>query len=272
MKRWMPGTVFLLTWFSVAAWQIPAGPVAAWLDLPVAASGWSGTIWRGAADDVSVVTPAGRVALGRVNWSVQPASLWRGNLCLSMDSALHEQQVSGTVCRAKGGGLQVEGLSAESPVAAWADALALGLRGDLVLLVESLHIEQGRIAALKSRASWSRAAFHDGTQWTELPVIVMRGQPAHEGGLALQFHDQGESLTPLTLDIESGIDRQGRYHTRGRITTTTQTPESLMRWLPVIARAEGGGEFHIDWTGALEWTAHRRPAREAADAVQYVAR
>jgi len=149
---------------------LPARVAFGVLGLPAgAASGFSGTVWRGTVERLSL----GGMALGPVSWNTRPSRLLTGRLTADVEATLPEGFLTGTVGVGLGGTVQVSALEAAAPLALLAPGAAAG--GQVAARFDQLTLESGRIAAAVGN----------------LKVA----------GVALPIPSGGQQLSPGTYDI-----------------------------------------------------------------------
>lgn len=242
----VPALLFTLLWLLAT---IPAYWALAAAGPNLAASGISGTVWRGTAGSLMLRMGETWLALGETHWRLLPlVSLRSGALCIGVESRLAEQAMQGQVCALSGNRLQVTNLELELPAAATQLPGGLQLAGSVLLQVESLRMQDAQLQRVAARGSWEGAALHDGRRWIDLGTLGM--QTVDENtlvGLRQGFPEWQlfDVSGPLQLDLRAGMDAGGRLRLAGEASPRASAAPALVSILDFVAAGRSGEAYRI---------------------------
>lgn len=140
--RLLAGAGFAALLVSLVA-LFPARVAVGILGLPgESASGFSGTLWHGAAQRLSV----GGVTLGPVRWSARPLHLLTGQAVARVEATLPDGFLNGTVGLGLGGTLAISDLEAAAPLS-WLAPAAGAAGGQIAARFDRIAARNGRVEA-----------------------------------------------------------------------------------------------------------------------------
>ena len=125
----------------------------------VALSGYSGTVWRGAASRALVATPGGWLHLGRVQWRLLPWSLLLFSPRLAIDAAWGSQLARGDVIVRGGDAVGLRDFELSIDAALLQQLAPVALDGTLRVDIERLEMAGGEPRETLGRAVWQGAAW-----------------------------------------------------------------------------------------------------------------
>lgn len=164
----------------------------------VALSGYSGTLWRGAASRALVATPGGWLHLGRVQWRLRPWSLLLFTPRLTVDAAWGNQIARGDVIVRGGDALGLRDFELRIDAALVQQLAPVALDGTLRLDMERLEIAGGEPLETLGRAVWQGAVWQ-----------APRGRKLL-GDYALELlQPEGEPLVGTVLTLAGPVTASG---------------------------------------------------------------
>ena len=206
----------------------------------VAISGFSGTVWRGSAQEFST----NGVYLRNLEWRMHPLSLFTGNAVFDVSGSPSSGFFESEVAVGASGSITLRDLSAALPLSMFERAAGVsGMRGELSLQIERLKLVNGRPEALDGSVNVA-----------DLLVPVLSRTPL--GGYRADFFTQTDGIIGSVEDTDGVVDLAGRlqisrdknYSFLGQIVPKAETPDSLLmriRYLPEGDRP-GQRELRLD--------------------------
>lgn len=213
--------------------------------LPVQLEEVAGTVWSGRAERVL----RNGADLGRLQWTVHPAGLLRGQI--DADLALQGQALDGTgrVVAARDGSVRIAGAKVRFPAARMdrlLDVPALTLVGNVDLVIEDLEL-RGRVpVALTGQATWRDAGVSGGEQAT-FGTLQARFGALDGGGFGGTLGDQGDG--PLALDGSFRTTLMG-FEARATLRARDDDPQ-VQRALRHIGQMQPDGSVVYEVKGGL---------------------
>ncbi len=232
LLRVLAGAGLALLFFAILAVNAPAH-LAGYMvnEDEVRLSGFSGTIWEGAASNAAIATEAGWVQLGQLRWSLSELYLLMLSPTADISSQWGQQRLQANVRVSPGGDIRIRGLDATFSAALIKELMPVNLRGELNLFMEHMHISDDQPVSGKGRLVW-RQAFWRGNQGS---------QPL--GDYVLQFEipaPQQARATVSTLSgpikVEGGVTVDGRqYSVDARLSSSGRIDQELANALALMA-------------------------------------
>ncbi len=200
-------------------------------------SGFSGTLWEGAASNAAIATPEGWMQLGRTRWSLSQLYLLALMPTLDVQSEWGQQSIQANVRLYPSGDVLLRGLRVSVSASVIKQFMPVNLRGVLTLESPQLKIADGVPAEGRGKLVW-RQAFWRG---------VRGSQPL--GDYELDF----EVPAPATgkarvktlsgpIRIDGGLEVTGReYAVDASLTSAKPIDQELSRALQLMAEPVDGG-------------------------------
>lgn len=208
----------------------------------VAISGFSGTVWRGSAQEFST----NGVYLRDLEWRMHPLSLLTGNAVFDVSGSPANGFFESEVAVGASGNITLRDLSAALPLAMFAKAVGVpGLRGQLSLQIERLQLANGRPEALDGSVNVA-----------DLLVPVVSRAPL--GGYRADFFTQSDGIIGSVEDTDGVVDLAGRlqitrdkaYSFLGQIVPKTETPDSLRQRIKYLPEGDRPGQHELRLDGS----------------------
>jgi general secretion pathway protein N len=212
----------------------------------VVMQGFGGTLWRGQANRVLVAAGSGYIQLGRVQWSINPFSVFTLSPSGRLNSKWGKQQLSTDLKVTGSQSVEFEhfdGLFSMQLIRAF---LPLSVGGDIAVQLERLTLEEGSPTQVAGSVVWRDAI------WESARGIVPLGSYALELEQALESDLNGEVIT-----ITGAVAASGKVALAGEnysidisIKADPDLNEQLSEALSLIAQAVAGG-YRIKFDGKL---------------------
>lgn len=247
--------LFLLSFAATAIWKFPAAGVLPHVNIqPIQVSGVTGSIWKGAAQQLVAPPPA--LPVTNVKWRFLPAALLTGKTAANLDFELLGGTGSGNVARSLAGDLSVSQGQFLVPAENLSQFLPLPVAdfgGRVIADIEKLEVENNLLKTTHGTIVWSNAVV-TGLVEASLGQVVLDvvpkpidGNPSHEGKLSSKDGD---------LDIKGDfqIDINGNYKADIRLKPTASASPGLvgaLGSLGPIARRESDGSYRIRNNGNI---------------------
>ena len=210
-------------------------------------SGFTGTLWRGAASRCLIAVPGGFLQLGRIDWQLRPLSLLLFAPRLQIASQWGQQRFSGDLALQGAQDITLRDTDARFSASLVKQFAPLELGGDISAQISVLQVRSGMVLAGEGRLVWQRAA------WSSPQGL----QPL--GAYAVDFSQQPNApLVGEILTLAGPITAQGQAELNGRAYTLAielgseepPMPASLQRALALLARPVGDG-YQLALAGEL---------------------
>lgn len=238
MKRVIPGAGLALLLLFVLVMTAPArllGYLAPESQLRL--SGFSGTIWDGAASNAAIATPQGWVQLGRTRWSLSPLYLLALMPTVDIQSEWGQQRIEANVRVYPSGDVLLRDVRSSFSASLVKHFVPISLRGTLSLEAPLLKFTDRALAEGGGRLIW-RQAFWRG---------VRGSQPL--GDYQLDFSIPAPATGNARVKtlagpirIEGGLDVEGRsYAVDASLTSDEVIDSELSAALLLMAAPVDGG-------------------------------
>lgn len=240
----------------VAVARAPARLIA-WLPVPpeLAASGFSGTLWRGSAARVLLRLPAGTVHLGRVHWQLHPLSLTLLRPALSLRSEWGDQRLAVRAQWAGGDRWLLREGELQLGAGLLRQVLPVELGGRISARIDQLLVQSGQLRVAQGRAVWERARWRAPQADFALGTYALNFGPDGDPGAAADAPAgplRAEVITlqgPLEVSGSARLERSAwslalDFGSEGGL------PATLANALSLLAIPEGEG-YRLRLSGEL---------------------
>jgi general secretion pathway protein N len=237
--------VGLVVFAAVVVATLPASLLATRLPSELTVEGASGTVWNGAADQIRLRG----VALGTLQWSIQPAALLRAALAFRVEVMRPDGYVRGLVATTFDGALEGQALDLKLPITALhPEAAASAWAGGLVGHIEHVRLERGWPVELVG-------AF----------TIDQLRPPASLfaiGSYAIDFDGRANTATqlvgrvrdtnaPLLVRGQLEIRHERAYRLEGEVTPRPGADPDVSRAVAFLGTPDAAGRRSFDITGTF---------------------
>lgn len=212
------------------------------------ASGLSGTIWKGAAQRLSV---AG-LGLGPVSWQVHPGRLLVGRLSADVKATLPDGFLNGTVALSPGGRIALSSLEAAAPLS-WLTPAAGSSTGQLSARFDRLELASGRVSTALGTVKLagfvlplptSGASLGAGTYSLTFTTEELAADQPLTGKLA----DDGG---PLEIAGTVTITPPAAYEVSGTAKPRPEAPPELRNALGMLGPPTPDGAYQLSLAGSF---------------------
>lgn len=224
----------------LALWLIAAAParlLPLFLDdQSVALSGLRGTVWQGHAARAVLLTQAGPLHLGALQWRLQPLSLLSLSPSLHIDAVWGGQRLSLSL-RQRGELTELRDIDASLDAALLRQVLPVGLRGRIGLQLSRVHLGPARLRLAEGNVVWQDAAWENVSGVGVLGSYAARLSSPREGTVEAQV----ETLAgPVTASGNLRLE-DSRYWVDARIGSNGAMDPQLAQALSLVAVPEENG-------------------------------
>ncbi len=261
------GKVLLLVLASTLVWIVvlaPASVVTRGLpaNLPLVLQGISGTLWSGSVARAALTQHGQVLVQGRLTWRVRPLSLLHLSPCVELGfitsglssapagSAAQSGSAAGIACMSIGGDVALHDINFDLPAEYFLRSGELRLGGVVSGRVSSLTWQSGALTALSGDGLWSDARILGNEvdiALQTLPFVVHRES---DDSILVQIDNSdllGQQVdTPLHVSLQTTLSLDGSFHSRAKLTVQSQTPDSLVGLLDVMAEPHGAGLYKLE--------------------------
>jgi len=196
----------------IIGWILPPGQVVM--------QGFSGTLWQGKASRVLVLTPAGYVHLGALDWRLDPWSLLLLAPRIKLESTWGNQALATSLVLRGGADLDLYDLDAAIPADLLQQFMPVSLAGLFSLQLNPLKLREGLPVEAAGRLVWQQASWNSPTgpvplgsyaiDLSQAPgaamvgdVITLAGEVLARGSVQLGGRAYG---VDITVEGEGGLD------------------------------------------------------------------
>jgi len=221
----------------------------------------SGTVWSGAAGQVTIAGGDFFFDAGQVQWVLKPDSLLSGNLCMDFVSEKNAvmrrdapQSIAGTFCAGISGSLIFTDTSLELPASALLHSDELRLTGTISGYIEQLAFSANSVLhQFSAQGLWSGAGMNAGTgssqlrfQAGDLPFELVRGGPR-----TVQLTANNLELAAIGgttgIDLSAELATTGDINLRAMIVAESGMPAYARDWIAVLAEQRSATEYYVEW-------------------------
>jgi|GEM_PF-557884 len=224
---------------NVAAWAVHQAAPNLWL------TSVQGTLWVGNAGGAQVDVADQSIPLGQVSWSLNPWTLLILKPCLSFETEVPGQMISGHFCQSPFGTASLEDLVLEIPISVINDLLPIETAGQLSINVLQADMNGQQVNSLDARFSWQNASVYNGEAWLGLGSFGGQAQANGDGGIQARLFDLSG---PFGLDLNAGwAPGTGNWIATGTVTTKPGAPRQAIQALQIIGEEVESGTYKISW-------------------------
>lgn len=246
---------FTLLWIVVLA---PATVLTRLLpaNVPLVLQGITGSVWSGAVAQAAL-TEGGQVLVqGRLSWRIRPLSWLRLAPCVELDfadsglSSASQGAVTGVACVSAGGEVALRDVSFDLPARYFLRSADLRLGGEISGVLTTLTWQAGRLTALNGHGLWGNARVVSDELNLALQTLPFEFRRDSDNSMTVKL-DNGDLLaqqtdTLLHVSLQSTVSLDGSFHTRAQLTLQSQTTDSLIELLDMIAEPQGAGLYTLE--------------------------
>lgn len=256
------GKGLLLVLLSTLVWIVLLAPARVVMHvlpakLPVALQGISGTLWSGNVAQAALVQNGQVLAQGRLAWQLRPLSLLRLAPCIEfsvMDTGVASSTVSGVVagsaCVSISGDIALHEVNFDLPAGYFLRSADLRLGGEISGRVNTLIWGSDRLAALDGQGLWSDARIASNEVNVSLQTLPFTVRRETDDSVMLQVGNADllvrQTDTPLHVALQSTVGLDGRFYTQAELTVQSQTPDSVVELLDLLAEPKGAGLYTLE--------------------------
>lgn len=248
--------LFIVAFSVTVIWKFPVAGVLPHVNTqPLTLAGVSGTVWKGAAQQVTSANP--EMVASNVRWKFLPAAIVSGNTSANLEFEVLGGNGNGNVSRhiTSGDVLVTEG-TFRMPAANLAQFLPLPIvdfGGNLIADIESLELENNLLTETTGTVIWRNAQVTGGLQ-AELGQVVLDIAPQPADGKMAHLATISNSDGDLEINGEMRIDLNGNYRADVRLKPTASANQGLsgiLGSLGPIAQRESDGSYRIRNSGNI---------------------
>ena len=225
--------------------RAPASLMGFALPPAVMATGFSGTVWKGAVAHVEIPLQSRPFALGRITWKLNPIGLLWGDL-IRVKSDWGNQRVDVTASPALNGSLQLNETELRIDLGWLRELLPLYVGGQLRADIESLSITaNGTPTSVNGRLVWENAA------WRAIGGDVSLGSYAVD----ITTTDAGIRASVITLkgalQVDGAVTIAGdNYRVMANLSGPAARNEAFQQAIALLAVPTSSG-YRIELSGTL---------------------
>lgn len=224
---------------ALAAWAVHQAVPELWF------TSVEGSLWNGRAGSAQLDIGDQALALGQVEWSLDPMSILMLKPCVQFASELPGQSIAGRACQSPFGITSVSDIVVEAPISAFNQFLPVDASGQLSLNVLSAHTRGSVVSQLDARFSWTSAR------------VSAEGNVFTLGAFGGELQaDEAGGIRANVFDIEGPFSLKGNaaWNSADNIVKIDSTvipkpgaPDMIVQALQVIGEDVGGGAYRIVW-------------------------
>ena len=225
--------------------RAPASLMSFVLPSAVKATGFSGTVWKGAVAHVEIPLQTRPFALGRVTWTLNPMGLLWGDL-IGLQSHWGNQRIDVAASPAFNGSLHVNQAELRIDLGWLRQLLPLYVGGQLKADIESISITaDGTPTSASGHLVWENAA------WRAIGGDVSLGSYAVD----ITTTDAGVRATIITLkgalEVDGSVAIAGdNYRVMANLSGPAARNEAFQQAIALLAVPTGSG-YRIELSGTL---------------------
>ena len=225
--------------------RAPASLMSFVLPSAVKATGFSGTVWKGAVAHVEIPLQTRPFALGRVTWTLNPMGLLWGDL-IGLQSHWGNQRIDVAASPAFNGSLHVNQAELRIDLGWLHQLLPLYVGGQLKADIESISITaDGTPTSASGHLVWENAA------WRAIGGDVSLGSYAVD----ITTTDAGVRATIITLkgalEVDGSVAIAGdNYRVMANLSGPAARNEAFQQAIALLAVPTGSG-YRIELSGTL---------------------
>jgi hypothetical protein len=213
----------------------------------------NGSLWRGSATQVSMVSRGYRLPIGEVSWTLDQHSLVSLTPCLDFFIQSVQSNVNGSLCRSYFTDtiyfkrVEIKNYSATEVAA----LLGVEIQGKFTGKVRSLTFGAGRLKNINSEIFWQNAEFYNGEKWLVLGELALNIKTQGHNGVKrvlAKWSDRivNDSPTPLGVDVLMSFEAGKLKRVDGYIQAQHKTDASLLDTLHILSDSKVGNRYLLD--------------------------
>lgn len=238
------GAVVLAVFVIVGIAALPASLVLDRLPAGLSASGASGTVWSGGADQLRFNgTP-----LGALEWTAEPASLLRLRLALGFELTRTDGFLRGHASVGVDGTVVGDALALRLPIDALNPHGANGWRGMVAGTIAHVRLEQGWPTELTGRLTLTDVLAPGSALRLGSYVLEFDPPPPGAHGLSGRVHDQDG---PLVVRGQLDLDPRHSYRLAGDVAPRPGAPAEVTEPLRFLGQPDAAGRRSFEITGTF---------------------
>lgn len=248
----IPFALFMVLYFSYLVVSSAPAAWAIWFLNKSAPGVWmssiEGTMWKGRANSAQlIILNESPIALGQVEWTLNPFSLLALRPCISLTTTMPKQTIVGDVCHSLGSGINsVKNFSLDVPVSALQNFIPMDATGDLsVQILQGQFDASGRISELDANASWQRGRVKFDGNWLALGSFAAKVKGNGGGGAIAELFDL-EGPYKVSLNGELQNYQQG-WNVQGTISPQAGASDLIVQGLQILGEDLGDGSYKVQW-------------------------
>lgn len=203
-----------------------------------------GTIWKGRAGAAQVDAKPVAIPLGKLEWELNPWSLFAFNPCVTFSTTQQGQNVSGKLCHSIGGRSSVENVAVDSSMSIISGLVGTELKGRGSLEVQHAEFTQSQVKKLSASLTWHNARVFVIDEWLALGSYVAQFKENERGGVMAQVFNM---QAPLTLEMKADWTAQEGWTAEGIVTPGPNAPEKIKEGVKVFGEETEPGTYKIVW-------------------------
>ena len=209
----------------------------------LAISGIEGSIWNGAARELSV----GGLYLKNPAWRFKPLGLFTGKLVYAIEAQPASGFIETRIAVGIGGAITFTELTGSLPLAIVTGAAGVaGLGGTATVRFQHLHIRDGLPVAA------------DGIVEVDALIVPLIDR-ASIGGYRAEFSSADDGIVASVEDTDGLFDVAGKlsvtsdrsYRFLGQVASKPETPEKLRRQMAALGSPNDRGQREVRFEGSL---------------------
>ena len=215
---------------------------------PGAASGLSGTIWRGTAQHLAL----GGISLGPLRWKLRPSRLFTARLAAEVEATLPDGFLKGIVAVGLGGRVSVSDLEAAAPLS-WLAPSAGATGGQVAARFDRLVLAAGRVETAIGTLKVDGVVLPIPTAGPQL------GPGTYSVDFATEALAPEEQLTGILSDAGGPLEITGTvtftpprsYELTGKAKPRPEAPPELRNALQMLDPASSDGSHDLSVAGSF---------------------
>ena len=166
-------------------------------------SGYSGTLWNGAAAQAALSIGPDWISLGSIQWSLSPLSLLMLSPRIELHSEWGRQRLEMDMRVSPGGALRVYRLDSRFPASLVRQWLPVQLRGDISLSVQDLALAGKTLKSGSGKLTWQRAYWIGNNSGQNLGDYLLEFRVGESGRLTAEISTLGGPVQAAgTLSVQ----------------------------------------------------------------------
>lgn len=220
--------------------------------LPIKPAGFSGTIWSGATESVTLTTPRQTLILPSVRWQIKPASMLKGKLEVDVELGALTSAIEGSVTvTLSQHSVHLERVELNTTAQWLASAIHHQIPGDLVgnvqLQVDRLTINEQGCTELTGSAELANSQLQSAFGLFDLGNSTAKLSCREQQFIARI--NQRSSMVSSESEFKVGMN--GSYSFTGKVTPDSSLPETIKEGLNLLGKPDGNGNYPFFFKSSL---------------------